>query len=292
MLKNINAFAKRLKRALRKSRNTVNAYVSDLKDFRRFLLKHRIALDKTGVEVNPDAITSEQVLRYVIEQKRRNVRTGQRRLSAIKLFFRYRHTTEARIAKGNPAANIPVRLIDPEQLEPISDDSLKLLTSPEDTQTSVRDRALLSILSATGMLASEVAALCWRDVKLASQTITIPGRYSRELSVAKDTWDALSEWRRTIGGRIRGSRPVFPTRLGGHFTRQGIFKLIRKRAAQSGISGLSCRDFRHSLVARMVESGATEADIQQTFGYRSTASAKRNKGRVGPRAKEKQSGTV
>ena len=103
----IESFAAALGKASRAADNTVTNYRRDLCDFRRFLLERGAALDAGGEEVDAGAITADHVRGYLAEvMKTLSRATVQRRLFAIKAFFRWRETMAIRqIPAGESGAH-------------------------------------------------------------------------------------------------------------------------------------------------------------------------------------------
>src|SRR5271167_1782479 len=102
----IEAFAAALGKASRAADNTVSNYRRDLCDFRRFLLERETALDASGEEVDHQAISTDHIRGYLSEAMKTLSRaTVERRLFAIKAFFRWRETmaTPASAAVASPA---------------------------------------------------------------------------------------------------------------------------------------------------------------------------------------------
>ncbi len=100
----MEAFAAALKKASRAADNTVTNYRRDLLAFRSFMLE-RAAMAGRGVEeIDVASITADHIRSYLAELMKTAKRaTVQRRLSAIKAFFRYRETT---ISEPSPARSI------------------------------------------------------------------------------------------------------------------------------------------------------------------------------------------
>ncbi len=103
MLGEVEAFVSALSRASRAADNTTLNYRRDLLDLRRFLLERAVALDSTGEEIAPGRIDSDHIRSYLGDLMKRDRRpaTVQRRLFAIKAFFRWR---EAALDRRVPRA--------------------------------------------------------------------------------------------------------------------------------------------------------------------------------------------
>src|SRR5271167_5137056 len=144
----INAFAAALKKASRAADNTVTNYRRDLLAFRRFLLERAAILGRRLDEVDVASITADHVLGYLAELMKQNAAraTVQRRLSAIKAFFRYRETT---IGAASPARTIHSPKNERRLPSILQEDEVRRLLefslspSPDDTTpASIRDRAI------------------------------------------------------------------------------------------------------------------------------------------------------
>ncbi len=103
MVEEIEAFAGALANASRAAANTVAAYRRDLKDFCQYLLRGHTALNDDAATVLPDKITDDHVRNYLAETMRSGASraTVQRRLFAIKAYFRWREST---LGAQNPSS--------------------------------------------------------------------------------------------------------------------------------------------------------------------------------------------
>src|SRR5665213_1112313 len=95
VISEIEAFAGALGKASRAASNTVTAYRHDLEDFNRFLTERAPStLDDKRESIVPAKITADHVRSYLAEvMKRASRATVQRRLFAIKAYFRWRTAT-------------------------------------------------------------------------------------------------------------------------------------------------------------------------------------------------------
>src|ERR1700677_2908217 len=161
----IESFAAALGRALRPADNTVSNYRRDLCDFRRFMLERKAALDLSGAEVEPQAITTDHIRGYLSEAMKTLSRaTVQRRLFAIKAFFRWRETmagaaSPARALRSpRTQRRLPAILAEGEVRRLLEADSGNA------TPAALRDLAILETLYSSGLRVSELTGLNWRDV--------------------------------------------------------------------------------------------------------------------------------
>ena len=198
MLNDIEAFATSLAKAARASRHTVSNYRRDLMSLRAFLLERGSLVDANG-EVAVDAITADHVRQYLAELMRNEAAraTVQRRLSAIKAFFRYR--------ESNLGATSPVRALrSPKSQRHLpsilqESDAKRLIEHRPDAPTTpamVRDRAILEVLYSSGLRVSELTGLCWRDVDDELGMVMVRRHYDRVLNaIASPTPLELTDFR-------------------------------------------------------------------------------------------------
>ena len=148
----IESFAAALGKASRAADNTVSNYRRDLCDFRRFLLERGAALASAGDEVGPEAITTDHIRGYLSEAMKTLSRaTVQRRLFAIKAFFRWRETmaTPASAAVASPARALRSPRAQRRLPAILPEDEVRRLIeadSEDGGPAGLRDRAILETL--------------------------------------------------------------------------------------------------------------------------------------------------
>src|SRR5580704_17211241 len=200
MLNDIEAFATSLAKAARASRHTVSNYRRDLMSLRAFLLERGTLVDASG-EVDVDAITADHVRQYLAELMRNAAAraTVQRRLSAIKAFFRYR---EANLGPMSPVRTLRSPKSQRHLPSILQEGEAKRLIeyNPEaaDTPAMARDRAILEVLYSSGLRVSELVGLDWRDIDDDIGMLTVragKGAKDRVVPVGEPALDALKAWR-------------------------------------------------------------------------------------------------
>src|SRR5258708_18174425 len=144
MLLEIESFATALDKASRASRHTVSNYRRDLMSLRNFLQERGSIVDANG-EVDTDAITADHIRQYLSDLMRNSAAraTVQRRLSAIKAFFRYRESNSGELSPARSLRSPKSHRRLPAVLQ--EDDVTRLIEQEPDTQTpaTVRDRAIM-----------------------------------------------------------------------------------------------------------------------------------------------------
>src|SRR5258708_1298990 len=154
----VEAFAGALRKASRAADNTVTNYRRDLLGFRSFLIERAAILGKRVDEIDVASITADHVRSYLAELMKKNAAraTVQRRLSAIKAFFRDRETT---IGAASPARTIrsPKNVRGLPSLLQQNEVRQLIEVAPDDSSVAaMRDRAIFETLYSTGLRVSEL----------------------------------------------------------------------------------------------------------------------------------------
>jgi len=127
-----------------------------------------------------------------------------------------------------------------------------------------RDRALLEVLVATGLRASELLALCWGDVG-PDKVFVRHGKGGRQryVPLTDRAWAALRAVRPTGPGR---ADPVFLNAWGDPLSRRGLHKIVKGYLRAAGLRG-SCHTLRHSLATRLLNRGMNLRSVQAILGH-------------------------
>ena len=140
---------------------------------------------------------------------------------------------------------------------------------------SLRDRAMLETMYGCGLRVSELCALKREDVVGEGELLRIFGKGSKEriVPIGSAAGRALAAYlegsRESFARGNLGETHVFLTRLGRPFTRQGVFKIVRARAAAVGIAAdrISPHVLRHCFASHMLAHGADIRAIQELLGH-------------------------
>jgi integrase/recombinase XerD len=244
--------------------NSLEAYGRDLARFGRFLG----AVQLSSVDLH--------TLRAYVDGLRDSgiaFRSIARHITAIRGFFRYL-VEEGEIA-ANPAdlLNLPApgeKL--PKYLSERKVDDL-LSASEGKKPTSVRDRAMLDVLYASGTRVSELISLRVADYDPNSGTLRITGKGNKQriVPIGREAIAALNRYLESERSRLlkgRTSPYLFVTAQGGAMTRQGFWKLLRIHGKKAGIyRNLSPHVLRHSFATHLLEGGADLRSVQAMLGH-------------------------
>jgi len=153
-------------------------------------------------------------------------------------------------------------------------DVSRLLEAPDRaTPRGARDAAMLELLYATGLRASELTGLSVGDLHLDAGYLRCVGKGAKErvVPMGAPASAALTDY--LASGRpalLRGRRSesLFVGRAGAPLTRQGFWKLIKAYGRRAGIrAALSPHVVRHSFATHLLENGADLRAVQMLLGH-------------------------
>jgi len=277
----VEAFAAALKKASRAADNTVVNYRRDLLAFRTFLLERAAIVGRRVDEIDLAQVTADHIRSYLAElMKKGQARaTVQRRLSAIKAFFRYRETS---LGEASPARSIR----SPKNMRGLpsilqQDEVRRLIeVAPGDSSVAAsRDRAIFETLYSSGLRVSELVGLNWRDIDEELGMVMVrsgKGNKDRLVPLGEPALDALLKWRRAMPIAWEPAGPVIVNLRGGRLTTRSVEKILQRRIAAAGISaGITPHGLRHSFATHMLNNGADLRSIQEMLGHASLATTQR-----------------
>ncbi|MGH7917707.1 MAG: tyrosine-type recombinase/integrase [Candidatus Binataceae bacterium] len=279
MVGEIESFVEALSKAARASKHTVAAYRRDLEDFRQFLLRHGGEVCGADNEVMPDLIGTGEIRDYLAEMMKHASRaTVQRRLFAIKAYFRWRETTTG----VNPARTMRSPKLE-RRLPSIlhEKDTRKLVESDGDRHGPAvpRDRAILEVLYSSGLRVSELIALDWRDIDFELGMLMVrsgKGNKDRLVPIGEPALDALKAWRAAMPVAWEIDGPVMVNPRGTRLSTRSVEKIVERRLADAALATpLTPHGLRHCFATHLLNAGADLRSIQEMLGHASLATTQR-----------------
>ena len=150
----------------------------------------------------------------------------------------------------------------------------RLLEAPDRTDPrGARDAAMLEVLYATGLRASELTELKLGDIHLDGGYLRCIGKGSKErvVPMGSEASAALSAYLASGRGALlagKRSDALFVGRAGRPLTRQGFWKLLKAHGRRAGIrAALSPHVVRHSFATHLLENGADLRAVQMLLGH-------------------------
>jgi integrase/recombinase XerC len=278
----VDAYAAALKKASRAADNTVTNYRRDLLAFRAFLIDRAALLGKRVDEIDVAAITADHIRSYLAELMKTSKRaTVQRRLSAIKAFFRYRESTTG---TASPARSIRSPKNQRHLPSILQEDEVRRLIefsqSPDEPRpVALRDRAIFETLYSSGLRVGELVGLNWRDIDEELGMVMIrsgKGNKDRLVPLGEPALDALLAWRRAMPIAWEPTGPVITNLRGGRLTTRSVEMILQRRLEAAGVStAVTPHGLRHSFATHMLGNGADLRSIQEMLGHASLATTQR-----------------
>src|SRR5699024_728166 len=148
-----------------------------------------------------------------------------------------------------------------------------LLRTPDGSTAGTRDRALMELLYASGLRVSEMIDIKTTDLNTDMGLIRVRGKGSKERSVpmTDHVGKLLTSYtanERLILLKDDDVDALFITNRGRGFTRQGLWKTIKKYEMLSGLGkNITPHTFRHSFATHLIENGADLRAVQEMLGH-------------------------
>ena len=246
------------------SENTLSAYSRDLKQFIKYLDGRELKAVKPG---NISGFLNLQM------KKGGKATSFQRKIASLKTFFRY--LVSEGYMTDNPVADIEWPRVEKRLPKALSfADALRLVEFPQRKgPAGFRDKAIIEMLYATGMRASELIDLKLNDLNLGSGFITCFGKGSKERMIpfGEEAKNALSKY--LTCGRPKMAKNndfVFVDNHGNRLTRQGLWWIIKSYVKLAGVRAkTSPHTLRHSFATHLLEKGADLRSVQELLGHSS-----------------------
>ena len=251
------------------SQNTVEAYRRDLADLEGFLRK-------LGRPI--EAADSGSLREYLATLSKAGFtpRTGARRLSAVRQFYRFLYGEGVRqddptAALDSPRQDRPL----PKYLSEGEVDGLLKAARERPGPEGVRLVLLLELLYATGLRVSELVGLPLAAIARDRRILNVRGKGDKErlVPLSDPARAALEAWlpvREGSLGRGKSSRWLFPsTGSSGHLTRHRFGQLLKELAAHAGLdyAKVSPHVLRHAFATHLLARGADLRTVQRLLGH-------------------------
>ncbi len=253
------------------SRNTLEAYRSDLVQYGAFL--ERRGLDPLGVHHADLAAFLDELAQGRDGRPPVAPATLQRKTACLRSF--YRHLRREELLAHDPTADLRGPRKSQKLPQVLSREEVALLlAAPEgDTPAAQRDRALLELMYACGLRASEATGLLVGDVDLVSGVLRARGKGSKErlVPVGREAIGAvrafLRDGRPALVG-INDERHLFVNQRGGALSRQGLYKIVQGHARTAGLGDrMSPHTLRHTFATHLLAGGCDLRALQEMLGH-------------------------
>ncbi|MDX6723140.1 MAG: integrase/recombinase XerD [Solirubrobacteraceae bacterium] len=253
------------------SRNTLEAYRSDLLQFGAFL--GRRGTDALSAEHADLAAFLSELAEGGDERPPVAPATLQRKAACLRSF--YRHLRREGEMERDPTADLRAPRKSQKLPQVLSRAEVgRLLATPRgDEPAALRDRALLELMYACGLRASEAIGIEMGDIDLTAGVLRARGKGSKErlVPIGREAIAATRAYVERGRPRLVGLRDeprLIVNRRGTGLTRQGLYKIVQRYAKDAGLEGrMSPHTLRHTFATHLLAGGCDLRSLQEMLGH-------------------------
>jgi integrase/recombinase XerD len=250
---------------------TIEAYARDLEGMRTFLATQGVCGPKN---VTVDHLSAH--LRQLSRERGLDPISIVRHLATMRVFFRWMHAN-FKLEKD------PARLLErpttwkklPGTLTPGQMKKLVETPCPEHGALWLRDRAMLEVMYAAGLRASEVGTLKMNDFNETLGIVNVIGKGNKQriVPIGVPAIDAVKAYMAELRPHLarfpdaRDAFRLFLSHTGRPIERVALWQIVGKYARIAGIRGVHPHLLRHSFATHLVAGGADLRVIQELLGH-------------------------
>ena len=266
-VKELNDYLDFLKYQKNYSDYTIESYLNDICEYLDYINSEGLSFK--DIEYSDIRF----FLMYLKETKKDNNSSIDRKLSALRGFYKY--MANEGIVKSNvfslvsgpkKSKKLP-RYFEYNELE-------EMFNVPDDTPLGQRDLLLLEMLYATGCRVGELVSMKVSDIDFGRRNILILGKGNKERYVTYGEYceDALKKYLND-GYKTLNKNNIdylFLNNNGGVLTERGVRFILEKIIKQTGINkNISPHMIRHSFATHLLNEGCDLLTVQKLLGHES-----------------------
>lgn len=248
------------------SKNTLDAYLRDVNQFILYC-------SQNGAK-SVEYITDDYIYKYIeyLTFIGKSDATKTRTVASLHSYFNFLlnngtiNNDPTKDIKGPKTARKIPDVLDSKEI-------MQLLSQPDGNDyKSIRDKAMLELLYATGIKVSELIELTLNDINLQIGIIhTHNSKHERIVPLYPAANKHLTEYCVTARPALvqnNSEEHLFTNMNGQPMSRQGFWKIIKHYADRAGIKkDITPHTLRHSFAAHLLENGAQLKDIKDMLGH-------------------------
>lgn len=266
--KELSEFQDYLLNVRRYSSNTVSSYSFDICDFTKFIR----GLGKIFKDIKVDDVKS-----WILDLTERQIgkRSIKRKMSSLKSFYAWMYLQKK--VDSDPFEYVH----SPKATHALPDffsekeiDSLLTANEKRTDKLKDRDQALLMLMFASGLRASEVVNLTFNQVDFDNRIMKVSGKGNKDRLVpftnsAKEAMlNYINDLRKDL--LKEDTKYIFLNSKGNKMTVRGLEYILDEIEAKTGLYGkIHPHMLRHSFATKMLNRGADLRTIQELLGHSS-----------------------
>lgn len=264
----LNMFIEYLQIEKNYSPYTIEFYSKDINQFFQFMKNQVInqleAVQFTDVRLYLTELFSEELARKTIA----------RRISSLRSFYRF--LVREKIVENNPFSTVSIPKLEKRLPDFFYEEELQQLFSScdSDSPLSLRNRAILELLYATGIRVGECTNIQIKDLDFSVSTVLIKGKGQKERYVPFGSFahTALEAYIKDGRSKLMKDHTshsfLFVNYRGGKLTDNGVRDILNKMMNASSLQGkIHPHKLRHSFATHMLANGADMRTVQELLGH-------------------------
>lgn len=268
----LNAFRAYLLLERSLSANTAEAYLNDVQKFVRYL-------EIEQMDLPPLAVRQSHLEKFIFWVNKLGLEASSqsRLISGLRAFYKF-------LMVEDMTDDDPTELLESPRLRRkmpvvLSVHEIQAMLAAIDLSEpqGTRNRAIVEMLYACGLRASELVNLKLTNLFLEAGFLKVVGKNDKErlVPIGYEAVKYLNLYLEHIRSRQDNIRPgqeniVFLNRRGHRLTRVMVFHIVKALAEKAGIAKrISPHTFRHSFATHLVEGGADLKAVQDMLGHES-----------------------
>jgi integrase/recombinase XerD len=253
------------------SKNSISAYLHDVRYFEQYLNQEQNALGPVGVQY-------EHLLGFVnaLNQAGVAAMSQARMISGLRAFYKYLLLED--VLQNDPTQFLEMPKLARKLPEVLSLQEIDQMLGVIDMSKPMahRDKAIIETLFSCGLRVSELVGLHVSDVFFKDEFVKVTGKGNKErlVPIGDTALKALGLYIDQVRVHMKVQKKfedtVFLNVMGTAFSRISVFKLIKQLAQKIGLGKqISPHTFRHSFATHLVEGGANLRAVQEMLGHES-----------------------
>ncbi len=273
MIREEKEYLDHLSQVKKYSSHTVESYKRDIDKFLSYINKEDVLYDQVEKDIIRNYLSTE-VLSGI------SSRSNQRRMSALRGFYAF--MLERGYVKSNPFVFVHTPLKEKRLPRTLTDEQVTALLEENRKRTDFlkdRDQAILELLYASGIRASELVGLKARDINFRNRMLTVIGKGNKQRysPFTKECAESLTIYQKKIRpvlyakhNSVRDADSFFLNAKGENLTVRGLEFILNQIEEKTGYYfGLHPHILRHSYATNLLEKGGDLRVIQELLGHES-----------------------
>lgn len=267
----IDGFISFLKHEKRYSPHTLNSYKKDLEQFKAYSNKNYNVNNVTEAGYK----TVRSWIIDLIQNESLTTRSVNRKLSALKSFFKYLQRN------GDIETNPMNRVLSPKNKKPLpsfveKEKMIDLFHQDlfPDNFEGARDKLILDIFYQTGIRLSELVNLRLTDLDLQGNTIKVYGKGKKErlIPISRELVASISYYNGKRDELKTSSEYLFTTSSGNKVYQKLVYRIVHKYLSMvTTLNKKSPHVIRHTFATHLLNNGADLNSVKEILGHSNLA---------------------